>query len=200
MKFLSIDPGDQKSGYVFYDSDSLRPIDGGFGKIPNAEIFGLIDREILSANKEERIPVVVCEFPQPRGQLMSWQLIDTVEMIGRFKQHGIAFGSPFFQFHKIDRAHVKSHVCAGVQRPKDSNVRQALVDKFGGESATSGPKCPECKGSGGFGRGASREVCSRCNGSKEVTPGALYGVTGDVWQALAVAVMFSEIGRVINRS
>jgi hypothetical protein len=199
MKLLVLDPGSEQTGFVFYEQGAPRPIDGGFGKINNDQVFGLIDREILSASVEGRNPVVVCEYPQPRGQMMSWQLVDTIEMIGRFHQHGVVNGGSRFEFHRCDRAHVKSYICAGVQRPKDSQIRQALIDRFGGEFTTKGPKCLPCKGSGKTGKGKERVPCESCGGSGEVVAGIFYGVASDVWQALGVAVMYAETKRTIVR-
>lgn len=63
------------------------------------------------------------------------------------------------------RKDIKMHLC-GQTRAKDPNVRQALIDKFGpGEEKAIG---------------------------KKKTPGPLYGVAGDVWAALAIAVSFAE--------
>ncbi len=61
------------------------------------------------------------------------------------------------------RKDVKLHLC-GASRAKDANVRAALLDKFGGSKAC---------------------------GTKK-TPGPLYGISGDKWAALAVAVTWAE--------
>jgi hypothetical protein len=65
----------------------------------------------------------------------------------------------------VYRREVKLHLC-GSSRAKDPNVRQALIDKFG--------------------PGKERAV-----GLKK-TPGPLYGMSGDCWSALAVAVTAAE--------
>ena len=61
----------------------------------------------------------------------------------------------------IYRKDVKLHLC-GSPRAKDSNIRQALIDRFG--------------------PGKEKAI-----GLKK-TPGPLYGVKSHVWAALAVAV------------
>jgi hypothetical protein len=66
------------------------------------------------------------------------------------------------------RREVKLHLC-GQARAKDPNVRQALIDRFG----------------------PGRE---KAIGTKK-QPGPLYGVSADVWSALAVAVTWSELQR-----
>ena len=61
----------------------------------------------------------------------------------------------------IPRAEVKLHL-TNTRNAKDANVRQALIDRFGpGKDAAVG---------------------------KKANPGPLYGLTGDCWSALAVAV------------
>jgi len=54
---------------------------------------------------------------------------------------------------------VKMHLC-GQARAKDANIRQALIDRFGGAAAI----------------------------GRKAAPGPLYGISGDVWQALGLAV------------
>jgi hypothetical protein len=63
------------------------------------------------------------------------------------------------------RKDVKLHLCGQV-RAKDANVRQALLDRFG--------------------PGKAKSI-----GTKSI-PGPLYGVSGDVWSALAVAVTYAD--------
>lgn len=60
----------------------------------------------------------------------------------------------------VTRIRVKMHLC-GQARARDGNVRIALLDLWGGKE--------------------------KAVGSKKA-PGPLYGVSGDVWQALALAV------------
>jgi len=64
--------------------------------------------------------------------------------------------------HRIGRKAVKLHLC-GSMRAKDPNVRQALLDRFG----------PDAIG-------------------RKAAPGPLYGISGDVWSALAVAVTWAD--------
>lgn len=65
----------------------------------------------------------------------------------------------------VYRADVKLHLTHS-RRSKDANVRQALIDKFGpGKDVAIG---------------------------KKATPGPLYGLTGDCWAALAVAITAAE--------
>ena len=65
----------------------------------------------------------------------------------------------------LPRQTVKATLCHDT-RAKDANVRQALLDRFGGSAAI----------------------------GRKATPGPLYGVSRDVWSALALAVCYAETG------
>lgn len=66
----------------------------------------------------------------------------------------------------IYRKDIKLHLC-GQARAKDANVRQALIDRYGpGKDIAIGRKA---------------------------SPGPLYGVSGDLWAALAVAVTMHDM-------
>jgi hypothetical protein len=67
---------------------------------------------------------------------------------------------------QLPRRQVKLAIC-GDSRAKDKNIHQALLDRFGG---------------------------SKAKGTK-ANPGPLYGMAGDMWSALAIAVTFAETGR-----
>jgi hypothetical protein len=67
--------------------------------------------------------------------------------------------------HRIGRKAVKLHLC-GSTKAKDGNVRQALIDRFG----------------------PSKEAAVGVKAS----PGPLFGVSRDVWAALALAVTFAD--------
>lgn len=68
----------------------------------------------------------------------------------------------------VKRHQVKLHMCNS-PRANDGTIRQAVIDRFGGKDKAIGRKS---------------------------SPGALYGVSGDVWQALALAITWSEMGKV----
>lgn len=73
-----------------------------------------------------------------------------------------AWGGPYTLVY---RREVKMHLC-GNNAAKDANVRQALIDRFGpGKQAAIGTK---------------------------KQPGPLYGVTADVWSALAIATTWMD--------
>ena len=63
--------------------------------------------------------------------------------------------------HRIFRKDVKLSLCHKVQGVNDGVIRQRLIDLFGGKEKAIG---------------------------KKKTPGPLYGISGDCWAALAVAI------------
>lgn len=65
---------------------------------------------------------------------------------------------------RVKRHAVKMHLC-GNMRAKDANIRQAIIDRYGTKDAAIG---------------------------KKKTPGPLYGMSGDCWSALAVAITWHE--------
>lgn len=76
-----------------------------------------------------------------------------------------ANGGPW---NRVKRHEVKMHLC-GNTRAKDANIRTALLDRFG--------------------PGKEKAV-----GTKK-HPGPLYGIAGDCWAALAVAVTYWDNAR-----
>ncbi len=68
---------------------------------------------------------------------------------------------------QLPRRDVKLAIC-GNSRAKDANIRAALLDRFGGKAAAVGTRA---------------------------APGPLYGVSRDVWSALAIAVTWTDATR-----
>jgi hypothetical protein len=86
------------------------------------------------------------------------EVFETCVWIGRFVQ---AWGA---KHAMVYRSEVKSHLCHSA-KAKDSNVRTALIDRWGGKVKAIGNKR---------------------------APGPLYGIAGDEWSALAVAVTYAD--------
>jgi hypothetical protein len=103
---------------------------------------------------------VAIEMIASYGMPVGREVFDTCLWVGRFIETAARAA---YKADLVYRRDVKLHLC-GQARAKDANIRQALLDKFGGKAA---------------------------QGTK-ATPGPLYGVKADVWSALAVAVTFSE--------
>lgn len=150
---LGIDPGPKKSAWVLYDSGKKRPI--SFGLTDNAEVIQVV----LGFADYNTIVVMAIEVMQSYMMNVGRDVFETCEWIGRFTQ---AWGRPYT---RLKRTTIKAHLC-GTVRAKDSNVRAALIDRFG-------PTKREAIG-------------------LKATPGPLYGVKKDIWSALAVAITYQD--------
>lgn len=179
-KILSIDPGNTKSAYIVFDLEDNSIVQ--FDKIPNRTLLGIIP--LL------KLPLVT-EYPFPRGQGVSWQTFDVCEWCGFF-HHEAELNN--LSFTKMNRTDIKKNLCPGQSKIKDAHVRKALIKRFGGEDSLLSDKCLLCKGKGFVGSRKNKTHCSQCLGTGKVTPGVLYGISADVWQALAVAVTYKDIG------
>ena len=155
MTILAIDPGNEQSAWCLYDGARPR----AFGKGPNARVLDLVKHPYgaLQVHVEHLAIEMIASFGMPVGA----EVFDTVRWIGRFEQ---AWSFRDEQAVMVYRRDVKLHLC-GSSRAKDGNVRQALIDRWGGKAAALGTKAK---------------------------PGPLYGFKADAWQALAVAVTYSD--------
>lgn len=153
---LAIDPGTTESGWVLLDSGV--PI--MFGKDENedvismvyeADCFGLHDPSI---DGNVNVDTLAIEMVASYGMAVGAEVFETCVWIGRFTEAWSPTPT------RVYRKDVKMHLC-GQTRAKDGNVRQALIDRFGGKDKAIG---------------------------KKASPGVCYGMAGDVWQALALAV------------
>lgn len=180
MSVMAIDPGNVKSAWCRFDGARVQE----FGKCFNEELLARLTQ------LERTGCHIAIEYMSPRGMPTSQEEMDTQFWAGRFVQ--AACGLPWTL---VKRREVKLHLC-GSMRAKDSNIRQALIDKFGGEAVAIGAKkCPKCKGKGWFGR--DRAKCPECRGDGwRSRPGPLHGIAADVWSALAIAVTWWETKRI----
>lgn len=152
MRVLAIDPGPTESAFVLYND----------GK---TELFGKQDNHDVLAHIEAACRLydaLVVEKIESFGMAVGAEVFETVWWSGRFAQvaHLVRKDN-----HRLPRKAVKMHLC-GSMRAKDGNIRQALIDRFGGKDAAIG---------------------------KKKSPGPLYGISGDCWSALAVAVTWADM-------
>lgn len=154
MKLLAIDPGNEQSAYVVLDDDKLV----SFGKVGNDHI----GKSVMSnAVKGGPLDCIVVEMVACYGMSVGKEVFETCVWIGRFIEKGLAFGAPV---DRVTRQPIKLHHCKS-PRAKDGNIRQAIIDRYGGKDAAIG---------------------------KKKTPGPLYGVSADVWQALALGLYWID--------
>jgi hypothetical protein len=136
---IAVDPGPERSALVVWNGSVLHRLYGH-----NLDVLHQLKRW---QNETPLVIEKVASFGMPVGA----EVFETVYWSGRFAE---AYGAE--RTHRITRIDVKNHLCHS-SRAKDSNIRQALIDRFG-------PPGTKAK------------------------PGLLYGLSGDVWSALAVAV------------
>lgn len=117
---FAIDPGDKQSAYCVYDGK--RPIE--FGIASNEEVLALFGH--LSSHYADPHPELVIEMIASYGMAVGANVFETCVWIGRFVQ---AWGRRA-PCARVKRGEVKMHLCNSM-RAKDSNVRQALIDRFG---------------------------------------------------------------------
>lgn len=113
MKLLCIDPGNEQSAYCIIDSETYKPLE--FGKVDNFELLDYIDK----------MPIVnmVIEMIASYGMPVGQTVFETCVWIGRF----IQCSSTYKYIYRKDE---KMNLCNSM-KAKDSNIRQALIDRFG---------------------------------------------------------------------
>lgn len=144
---LAIDPGTRESAYVLLRKDGTPEF---FGKVENLDLLDFLPGR---GDFSHCVIEMVSSFGMPVGA----EVFETVYWIGRFAER---FGA--HHVTRITRNEVKNHLCHS-SRANDSNIRQAIIDRFGGKEAAIGRK---------------------------KAPGPLFGVSKDIWSALAVGLTY----------
>ena len=144
MKILAIDPGTTESAALVWDGQNVeRPM--------------IIQNEFLLAQLAMCGPaaydIAAVEMVACYGMAVGREVFETCVWIGRFYERMHA--PP----QLVYRQQVKLHHCHS-NKAKDANVRQALLDRFGGKHVAIGNKR---------------------------NPGAFYGLRSHLWSALAIA-------------
>jgi hypothetical protein len=160
---LGIDPGSEHSAWVLYDGQRVYL----HGMTENGRLLREIRRINADGFECADIGRLVIEEITSYGMPVGREVFATVFWSGRFAE---AFNArrwaPAGQsFETLPRRDVKLHLCQSA-RAKDANVRQVLIDRFGGKEKAIGRKA---------------------------TPGHLYGIKADCWQALAIAVTWVDL-------
>lgn len=158
---LAIDPGNIESGYVVvqHDGQEITAVIAK-GKVPNPKIYEVMQKYNGDAN-------LAIEMVESYGMAVGREVFDTCVWIGRFMEYWemdpVYNGVPVVQ---IFRKEEKMYLCGNLTA-KDSNIVQALVDRF-------------APGASNYGKGTIKE------------PGFFYGFKKDVWAAMAVAVTYFD--------
>lgn len=153
MRLLAIDPGPVESAYVIYDTVAKRPVE--FAKLYNSDMSDVVHDQ--SGPCRWFAVEMIASYGMPVGA----EVFETCVQIGRFIECWLNVAEPM----RVTRQRCKLHLC-GSARAKDSNIRQALIDRYGpGKDVAIGRKA---------------------------SPGPLYGMAGDCWAALSVAITAAE--------
>ena len=152
MNVIAVDPGPTESAYALFLSGQFI----GGEKVANSTL--LADLSQVGAATHLTIERIR-SYGMPAGA----ELFETCEWSGRFWQAWV--GGTEREAHWLPRKDVKFNLC-GNPRAKDANIRQAIIDRFGGKDKAIGTK---------------------------KAPGPLYGVSGDVWAAIAVGLTWQDL-------
>ena len=154
MIVLAIDPGNIESAYVLMD-EHYKPLK--FGKVPNADmriiITELETENFLKGFSSGGQIITAIEMVASYGMAVGKEVFETCVWIGRFTELAT-------RYTYIYRKDVKMNLC-GQTRAKDSNIRQALIDRFAKHDLKNGKGT---KGNQDF----------------------FYGFKADIWSAYAV--------------
>ena len=151
MIILATDPGTTETAWVLYDTETKLPI--SHAKEPNT-----VYRQRLRDGElqfDELAVEMIASYGMPVGR----EVFETCVWIGLFAEAQKA------TWYFIYRKDVKMHLC-GTTRAKDSNVTQAIADRYAG-------------------------TINKAKGTKK-EPGPLYGFSYDVWAAMGVAITAAE--------
>lgn len=122
MTLYAIDPGTEQSAWV-----EIRPGGDVIGQI--CQNAGLV--EYLRSDMAYRGAHLVIERIESFGMAVGKSVFSTVFWSGRFVEAWDAGGG---LWSSIGRRDVKLTLC-GSARAKDANIRQALIDRYGGPAA-----------------------------------------------------------------
>lgn len=114
MRVFAIDPGDVQSAYVLMNTSGILEK----GIVDNYDL-----RDIIA---QESFPVIAIEMIASYGMPVGKTVFETCVWIGRFME----LAAHKAEIILVYRRDVKLYLCNST-RAKDSNVRQALIDRFG---------------------------------------------------------------------
>lgn len=119
---LSIDPGPIQSAYCLID-DEYKPVQ-----------FGMVDNlGLLTVMRKSDADYLAIEMVASYGMAVGREVFETVFWIGRFYEFALTDELMLMREKdvvRIYRKDEKMNLC-GQMKAKDSNIRQALIDRFG---------------------------------------------------------------------
>ena len=152
MVIFAIDPGNTESGFALIQMPDFQLLD--FGKMANESLLQYV--HLIAGQADEFAIEMVASYGMPVGK----DVFETCVWIGRFIQ------AVKKEYHFVYRKDEKMCLC-GSMKAKDSNIRQALIDRYAKFDFKNG------------------------KGTKQ-NQDTFYGVSKDAWQAIAVGVTHYE--------
>ena len=169
---LAIDPANIESGWVLMDAVTYEPL--AFGKDMNERLLHLIytgdfygKNDLVNVEPSDECLVAI-EMVASYGMPVGREVFETCVWIGRFTEacrnirHG--YSRLYCDPEYIYRKDVKMNLC-GAMQAKDSNIRQALIDRFANTTSGKGTK---------------------------TDPDWFYGFSADMWAAYAVGTTYID--------
>lgn len=119
---LAIDPGTEKSAWVIWNPEEPRILDMDIQE--NRHFLSEVSRHGLDGDAG----MLAIEMVASYGMAVGKTVFETVFWIGRLCQRWS--DETRLPWRRVYRSQIKMHHC-GNSRAKDSNIRQALIDKYG---------------------------------------------------------------------
>lgn len=133
-----------------------------FGKVDNTTLKSIIRQAVWSKRVDRVVIEMVASYGMPVGETV----FDTCVWIGRFTELIAQCPTQDAEITYVKRKEYIVDLIGSV-KAKDSNVIQYLIDRF------------------------AKDTPNRGKGTKK-SPGWFYGVSKDVWQAIAIGVWFLD--------
>lgn len=150
---LAIDPGNVESAYCIIDRKTYKPME--YGKVDNYELLEKINNDDF-----EFYDFLAIEMVASYGMAVGQTVFETCVWIGRYIE------ACKCDWEYVYRKDEKINLC-GNMKAKDSNIRQALIDRFAEHDFKNG------------------------KGTKK-NPDWFYGFKTDIWAAYAVGVTYLD--------
>lgn len=162
---LAIDPGDVQSAFCFIDIETYKPL--YFAKEENNEVMTHILKYIKgSKTAVSNVQNAAIEMVASYGMAVGKSVFETCRQIGRFAERLELIRVNVDYIYRKDE---KLCIC-GQMKAKDSNIRQALIDRFAQFDFKNG-------------KGSIKNQ------------DWFYGFKADCWQAYAVGVTWIDVQR-----
>jgi len=127
MLVLAIDPGNKVSAFVVWNSKTKKIYDKGI--VENLQMLAII--ESFQYHIEELLIEMIASYGMPVGA----EVFETCIWISRYYQKSFdCYGTPKLVYRKD----IKMHHCLS-NTAKDSNIIQALKDKYGDKGTKKNP-------------------------------------------------------------